>query len=78
MRTSSFRTCPPLHLLLTTPAVRTRRRTRAGTDITGSASPDEVIAYLREQEITITWNPATAALQARATRTAKTVTIKAS
>jgi hypothetical protein len=37
-----------------------------------------VIAYLREQEITITWNPATAALQARATRTAKTVTIKAS
>jgi hypothetical protein len=69
---------PALHLLLTTPAVRTRRRTRAGTDTTGSASPDEVIAYLREQEITITWNPATAALQARATRTAKTVTIKAS
>jgi hypothetical protein len=69
---------PALHLLLTTPAVRTRRRTRAGTDTIGSASPDEVIAYLREQEITITWNPATAALQARATRTAKTVTIKAS
>jgi site-specific DNA recombinase len=69
---------PALHLLLTTPAVRARRRTRAGTDVTGSASPDEVIAYLREHEIAITWNPATATLQARATQTAKTVTIKAS
>jgi hypothetical protein len=37
-----------------------------------------VVAYLREHEITITWNPATAALQARATQTAKTITIKAS
>ena len=69
---------PALHLLLTTPAVRARRRTRAGTDVTGSASPDEVIAYLREHEITITWNPATAALQTGATQTAKTITIKVS
>jgi hypothetical protein len=36
-----------------------------------------VIAYLRAQEITITWNPAAAALQARATDAAKTVTVKA-
>ncbi len=28
----------------------------------------EVIGYLREHEITLTWNPAAAALQARATR----------
>jgi hypothetical protein len=37
-----------------------------------------VIAYLCEHEITLTWNPAAAALQARATDTAKTVTVKAS
>jgi site-specific DNA recombinase len=69
---------PALHLLLTTPAVRARRRTRAGTDVTGAASPGEVIGYLREHEIALTWNPAAAALQARTTQTAKTVTVKAS
>jgi site-specific DNA recombinase len=69
---------PALHLLLTTTAVRARRRTRAGTDVTGAASPGEVIAYLREHEITLTWNPASAALQARGTQTAKTVTITTS
>jgi hypothetical protein len=36
-----------------------------------------VIGYLREHEITLTWNPAAAALQARDTETAKTVTVKA-
>jgi hypothetical protein len=69
---------PTLHLLLTTPVMRARRRTRAGTDVRDTASPDKVIAYLREHEITITWNPAAAALQERATDTAKTVTVKAS
>jgi site-specific DNA recombinase len=69
---------PALHLLLTTPAVRARRRTRAGADVTIALSPAEVIGYLREQEITLTWNPATAALQARGTETAKTITVKAS
>jgi site-specific DNA recombinase len=69
---------PTLHILLTSPAVRARRRTRAGTDVTGAPSPGEVIAYLREHEITLTWNPASAALQARGTQTAKTVTVKAS
>jgi hypothetical protein len=29
---------PALHLLLTTPAVRARRRTRAGADVTGTAA----------------------------------------
>jgi len=39
--------------------------------------PGRVIRYLREHEITLTWNPAAAALQARATQTAKTVTVTA-
>jgi hypothetical protein len=67
---------PALHLLLTTSAVHVRRRTRAGTDVRATASPGEVIGYLREHEITLTWDPAAAALQARATQTAKTVTVK--
>ena len=68
---------PTLHLLLTSPAVRARRRTRGGTDVKAAASPGEVIWYLREHEIALTWDPATAALQARATKTAKTVTVTA-
>ena len=68
---------PALHLLLSTPVVRARRRTRAGADVTGTASPGEVIAYLREHEIALSWNPTAAALQARATQTAKTVTVTA-
>jgi hypothetical protein len=67
---------PALHLLLTTPAVRARRRTRAGADVTGTASPGEVIAYLREHEIALIWDPAAATVQARAAQTAKTVTLK--
>jgi hypothetical protein len=63
--------------LLTSPAVRARRRTRAGADVRSTVSPGEVIGYLREHEITLTWNPAAAALQARATPTAKTVTVTA-
>jgi hypothetical protein len=63
--------------LLTSPIVRARRRTRAGTDVRDTASPGEVISYRRAQEITLTWNPAAAALQARATETAKTVTVTA-
>ena len=70
---------PALHLLLTSPAVRARRRTRAGADgIRSKASPGEVIGYLREHEITLTWNPAAAALQAHSTETAKTATVKTS
>jgi site-specific DNA recombinase len=71
---------PALHMLLTTPAVRARRRTRAGAgaDVTLALNPGEVIGYLREHEITLTWNPAAAALQARGTETAKTITVKES
>ncbi len=69
---------PALHLFLTTPATRARRRTRAGADVAGTVGPAEVIGYLREQEITLTWNPAAGALQARVPETATTVTVKAS
>jgi site-specific DNA recombinase len=69
---------PALHLLLTSGAVRARRRSRAGADVRGTLSPGEVIRYLREHEITLTWNPAAAALQARAAETGKDVTVKAS
>ncbi len=69
---------PALHLLLTSPATRARRRTRAGADVRSTVSPGEVVGYLREHEVTLTWNPGAAALQARATGTAKTVTVKAS
>jgi site-specific DNA recombinase len=69
---------PALHLLLTTPAVRARRRTRGGSDVRNTVSPGEVIGYLGEHGITLTWDPAAAALQAHSTGTAKTVTIKAS
>jgi site-specific DNA recombinase len=36
---------PALHLLLTTPAVRARRRTRAGADVRDTASPGKPTAY---------------------------------
>ena len=68
----------PVPAALTSGAARARRRTRAGADVKGTVSPGEVIGYLRERQITLTWNPAAATLQARATETAKTVTLKAS
>jgi hypothetical protein len=68
---------PALHLLLTSPATRARRRTRAGADVKATVAPGEVIGYLRKHEIALTWDPAAAALQARAPETAKTVTVKA-
>jgi site-specific DNA recombinase len=70
---------PALHLLLASAQTgsRTRHRTRAGADVRGAVSLGEAIGYLREHEIPITWNPAAAALQARATETAKTVTVTA-
>jgi hypothetical protein len=66
---------PALHLLLTSPATRARRRTRAGADVRDTVSLDGVIGYLREHAITLTWDPAAAALQARATKTANSVTV---
>jgi site-specific DNA recombinase len=49
---------PALHLLLTEPACRTRRRrTRRGTDIRHFGA-DDVIGYLREQQISLIYDPA--------------------
>jgi site-specific DNA recombinase len=69
---------PALHLLLTSPATRARRRTRSGFDVRATVAPGEVIGYLRKHEIALTWDPAAAELKARAPGTAKTVTVKAS
>jgi hypothetical protein len=49
---------PALHLLLTEPAGGPRRRrTRRGTDVWRQAAED-VIGYLREQQMTLTYDPA--------------------
>ena len=43
--------------------------------VRGAAAPQDVIGYLRAHEVTVTWDPAAAALRARAPGTAKTVTV---
>jgi hypothetical protein len=48
------------------------RRIGKGAAVAGIGRGDR---YLRGHEITLTWDPAAAALQARATQTARTVTI---
>jgi DNA invertase Pin-like site-specific DNA recombinase len=69
---------PALHLLLTEPAGEPRRRrTRRGTDVRHQAAED-VIGYLREQQITLTYDPAAGALRAGTGETAQTITLKAS
>jgi site-specific DNA recombinase len=67
-----------LHLLLTEPAGGPRRRTRRGIDVRHQASPEDVIAYLREQQITLIYDPATSTLHAGAVSAAQTITLKAS
>jgi site-specific DNA recombinase len=69
-----------LHLLLTrtVPAAGRRRRTRRGTDVRFQASAGNVISYLREQRVTLTYDPAAGTLHAGTAETATTVTLKAS
>jgi len=72
---------PALHLLLTgtEPARRRRRRTRAGIDVTHpTASVGEAIGYLRDRQITLTYDQDTGTLQAGTRETAKTIIGKAS
>jgi site-specific DNA recombinase len=57
---------------------RTRRRTRKGADVRPAISTEEAIGYLRESQISLTWDPAAATLRAGTTRAIKTVTGKAS
>ena len=56
---------PGLHLLLTEPAGDgRRRRTRRGVDVRHQVAED-VIRYLREQQITLNYDPAAATLRGR-------------
>jgi hypothetical protein len=68
-----------LHLLLTgtEPATR-RRRTRRGADARPQAGAEDVIGYVRDRGITLTYDPAAGTLQAGTCETAKTIIRKAS
>jgi hypothetical protein len=69
-----------LHVLLVeaTPAEGRRRRTRRGIDIRHQATAEDVIRYLREQQITLTYDSAAGAVRAGTGEAATTVTLKAS
>ncbi len=72
---------PALHLLLTgtQPPASRRRRTRRGTDARPpAASPEDAIGYLREHQITLTYDPAAGTLQAGTAEANKTTIRKAS
>jgi hypothetical protein len=70
---------PALHLQLTEPAGgQRRRRTRRGADVRYQASPEDVIGYLREHQITLTYDPASGTLHARTGEAAQTITLTAS
>ena len=68
-----------LHLQPTEPAGRQRRRrTRRGADVRYQASPEDVIGYLREHQITLTYDPASGTLHPGAAEAAQTITLTAS
>jgi site-specific DNA recombinase len=70
---------PALHLQLTTPAAgQRRRRTRRGADVRYQASPDDVIGYLRERQIALSYDPASGTLDAGTSEAAQTITLTAS
>jgi len=71
---------PVLHLLLTgtEPAARRRRRTRRGADARPQAGAEDVIRYVRDRGITLTYDPAAGTLQAGTGEAAMTVIRKAS
>ncbi len=53
-------------------------RTRRGVDARYQASPEDVIGYLREQQITLTYDPASGTLDAGTAEAAQTITLTAS
>jgi site-specific DNA recombinase len=69
-----------LHMLLAEapPAEGRRRRTRRGVDVRHQVSAKEVIGYLRERQITLTYDPAAGTLHAGTGEAVTTVTLKAS
>jgi len=72
---------PALHTLLTrgeAPAGRIRRRTRRGVEVSHAVTGEHVIAYLRDREITLTYDPQTRSLRADTSCAATTVIGRAS
>jgi site-specific DNA recombinase len=69
----SLLTCPPQPG--TGPAARSRRRTRRGTQINTPANAGDIISYLREHRVTLTWDQDAATLRAG---TSEAITIQAS
>ena len=69
-----------LHVLLTgaNPVEGRRRRTRRGIDVRRHATAEDVTGYLREQQITLTYDPAAGTLHAGNGKAAQTITLKAS
>lgn len=54
-------------------AVRRRRRTRRGSDIRPPTTAEDVIGYLRERQITLTYDPTTTTLHTDTRPNAKIV-----
>lgn len=72
---------PALYLLLNqapSAGEHRRRRTRRGIDVRPRVSPEDVIASLREQQVTLTYDPATGTLHAGTPEAAQTIALKAS
>jgi DNA invertase Pin-like site-specific DNA recombinase len=72
---------PALHMLLNQepPAgEQRRRRTRRGIDVQHQVTPEDAIGYLRENQITLTYDPAAGTLHAGTGTAAQTITLKAS
>jgi hypothetical protein len=55
-----------------------RRRTRRGIDTRSQVTPEAVTAYLREQSVTLTYDPAEGSLRSRTGDATQTITLKAS
>jgi hypothetical protein len=69
---------PALHLLLTGPvAGQRRRRTRRGIDVHSQATAEHAINHLRENQIILSYDPASGTLRAGIGEAATTVTLKA-
>ena len=69
---------PALYLLLTGARTQRRRRTRGGADVRHQVTAEDAIGYLREQQITLTCDPAVATLHAGTGDAAQTITLTAS
>jgi hypothetical protein len=71
---------PALRLLLSEagPAEGRRRRTRRGVNIRQQTRAEEVIGYLREHQIAVTYDPAAGTLHAATSEATQTITLTAS